>query len=75
MAKPGLGVPTQFVGNRKVARGDIVFAEISAAFWEHPGQVLRSRRSSSGFTRMQSNRGESSFMSPLCERGTLRRKT
>ena len=22
--------------------GDIVFAEISAAFWEHPGQVLRS---------------------------------
>src|SRR5207253_4012167 len=22
--------------------GDIVFAEISAAFWDHPGQVLRS---------------------------------
>jgi Xaa-Pro dipeptidase len=42
MAKPDLGVPTQFVGNRDVARGDIVFAEISAAFWEHPGQVLRS---------------------------------
>jgi Xaa-Pro dipeptidase len=42
MAKPNLGVPTQFVGNRDVARGDIVFAEISAAFWEHPGQVLRS---------------------------------
>jgi Xaa-Pro aminopeptidase len=42
MAKPNLGVPTQFVGNRNVARGDIVFAEISAAFWEHPGQVLRS---------------------------------
>ncbi len=42
MAKPNLGVPTQFVANRKVARGDIVFAEISAAFWEHPGQVLRS---------------------------------
>jgi Xaa-Pro aminopeptidase len=42
MAKPDLGVPTQFVGNRNVARGDIVFAEISAAFWEHPGQVLRS---------------------------------
>ena len=35
-------MPTQFVANRKVARGDIVFAEISAAFWEHPGQVLRS---------------------------------
>src|SRR6202011_2752409 len=42
MAKPDLGVPTQFVGNRDVARGDIVFAEISAAFWEHPGQVQRS---------------------------------
>ena len=42
MARPDLGVPTQFVGNRDVARGDIVFAEISAAFWEHPGQVLRS---------------------------------
>ncbi len=42
MATPNLGVPTQFVGNRNVARGDIVFAEISTAFWEHPGQVLRS---------------------------------
>jgi Xaa-Pro dipeptidase len=42
MAKPDLGVPTQFVGNRNVARGDIVFAEISAAFWEYPGQALRS---------------------------------
>ena len=42
MAAPALGVPTQFVANRKVARGDFVFAEISAAFWEHPGQVLRS---------------------------------
>jgi Xaa-Pro aminopeptidase len=42
MAQPNLGVPTQFVGNRNVSRGDIVFAEISAAFWEHPGQVLRS---------------------------------
>ena len=42
MMQPNLGVPTQFVGNRNVARGDIVFAEISAAFWEHPGQVLRS---------------------------------
>jgi Xaa-Pro dipeptidase len=42
MAHPQLGVPTQFLANHKVARGDIVFAEISAAFWEHPGQVLRS---------------------------------
>ena len=42
MAAPRLGVPTQFVANRKVARGDVVVAEIAAAFWEHPGQVLRS---------------------------------
>jgi len=42
MAEPRIAVPTQFVANRKVERGDIVVAEISAAFWEHPGQVLRS---------------------------------
>ena len=37
-----IAVPTQFPSTRKVAEGDVVFAEISAAFWEHPGQVLRS---------------------------------
>jgi Xaa-Pro dipeptidase len=42
MGNPDLGVPPQFAGNRKAAAGDLVFAEISAAFWEHPGQVLRS---------------------------------
>jgi Xaa-Pro aminopeptidase len=42
MADPHIAVPAQFAANRKVERGDIVFAEISAAFWEHPGQVLRS---------------------------------
>jgi Xaa-Pro dipeptidase len=42
MAEPNLAVPTQFAASRKVRSGDIVFAEISAAFWEHPGQVLRS---------------------------------
>jgi len=42
MAAPRLAVPTQFVANRKVARGDAVVSEISAAFWEHSGQVLRS---------------------------------
>jgi Xaa-Pro dipeptidase len=42
MSDPSIGVPTQFVANRKVNRGDVVVAEISAAFWEHPGQVLRS---------------------------------
>ncbi len=42
MAAPRLGVPTQFVANRNVARGNVVVAEIATAFWEHPGQVLRS---------------------------------
>jgi Xaa-Pro dipeptidase len=42
MSAPRLGVPPQFAANRKVAAGDLVFAEITAAFWEHPGQVLRS---------------------------------
>jgi Xaa-Pro aminopeptidase len=42
MADPALGAPAQFVANRKVNSGDVVVAEISAAFWEYPGQVLRS---------------------------------
>jgi Xaa-Pro aminopeptidase len=42
MADPSIGVPTQFVANRAVNAGDAVVAEISAAFWEYPGQVLRS---------------------------------
>jgi Xaa-Pro dipeptidase len=42
MADPQLGVPTQFASSRRAVAGDIVFAEISAAFWDHPGQVLRS---------------------------------
>jgi Xaa-Pro dipeptidase len=42
MAHPNLAVPTQFASSRRINSGDIVFAEISAAFWEHSGQVLRS---------------------------------
>jgi Xaa-Pro dipeptidase len=42
MHDPHLGAPAQFPSTRKVAKGDIVFAEISAAFWDHSGQVLRS---------------------------------
>src|SRR5262249_55076594 len=42
MPDPQLGVPAQFPPPRRVAKGDIVFAEISAAFWDHSGQVLRS---------------------------------
>jgi Xaa-Pro aminopeptidase len=37
-----LGVPRQFPSMRRVQAGDVVVAEISAAFWDHPGQVLRS---------------------------------
>ena len=42
MGKPQLAVPAQFPSARRVQAGDIVFAEISAAFWDYPGQVLRS---------------------------------
>ena len=42
MNAPDLGVPRQFPRMRRVQGGDVVVAEISAAFWEHPGQVLRS---------------------------------
>ena len=35
-------MPAQFPSTRRVQAGDVVFAEISAAFWDHSGQVLRS---------------------------------
>ena len=35
-------MPRQFATTRRVQKGDVVVAEISAAFWDHPGQVLRS---------------------------------
>src|SRR6266702_2623571 len=42
MHDPQVAVPAQFPSSRRVETGDVVFAEISAAFWDHPGQVLRS---------------------------------
>ena len=42
MSAPDLGVPRQFATTRRVQKGDVAVAEISAAFWDHPGQVLRS---------------------------------
>ena len=42
MNAPDLGVPRQFPRMRQVQAGDAVVAEITAAFWDHPGQVLRS---------------------------------
>jgi Xaa-Pro aminopeptidase len=42
MHAPQVPVPRQFPSRRYVQTGDSVSAEISASFWEHPGQVLRS---------------------------------
>jgi Xaa-Pro dipeptidase len=42
MHDPRIAVPAQFPSRRAVAIGDVVFAEISAAFWDYPGQILRS---------------------------------
>jgi Xaa-Pro dipeptidase len=42
MRDPRIAVPAQFPSNRRVQAGDVIFAEISAAFWDYPGQVLRS---------------------------------
>jgi Xaa-Pro aminopeptidase len=42
MRDPRVAVPRQFPSTRRVRAGDAVVAEISAAFWDHSGQVLRS---------------------------------
>jgi Xaa-Pro dipeptidase len=42
MRDPQVAAPSQFHSSRRVQTGDIVFAEITAAFWDHNGQVLRS---------------------------------
>src|SRR3569623_3086265 len=42
MAASEIGVPRQFATPRKVQAGDAIVAEINAAIWDHPGQVLRS---------------------------------
>ena len=42
MARSDLAVPRQFPSTRRVQAGDVVVAEISAAFFDHSGQVLRS---------------------------------
>jgi Xaa-Pro dipeptidase len=42
MHDPRIAVPRQFPSTRRMRAGDVVVAEISAAFWDHPGQVLRS---------------------------------
>jgi Xaa-Pro aminopeptidase len=42
MESPDCIVPRQFPSSRRIEKGDVVMAEISAAFWDYPGQVLRS---------------------------------
>jgi Xaa-Pro aminopeptidase len=41
MAKPHIYVPPQHHSPRKVKKGDIVFCELSAYWWDYAGQVLR----------------------------------
>jgi Xaa-Pro aminopeptidase len=41
MADPHICVPPQFPSSRKVAKGDVVFCELSASWWDYSGQVLR----------------------------------
>jgi Xaa-Pro aminopeptidase len=42
MDAPECCVPAQFPSARRLRAGDVLFCEISAQFWEYPGQVLRS---------------------------------
>ena len=41
MMAPDLCVPRQFTSRRKIQAGDFVFCELSAAWWDYSGQVLR----------------------------------
>ena len=42
MADPDVCVPSQFHSTRRLQAGDVLFCEISAAYWGYAGQVLRS---------------------------------
>ncbi len=41
MKKPHIHVPPQIHSPRKVKKGDLVFCELSAYWWDYAGQVLR----------------------------------
>jgi Xaa-Pro dipeptidase len=41
MAEPAMAVPAQWPSTRRLAAGDALTCEISASWWDHPGQVLR----------------------------------
>jgi Xaa-Pro aminopeptidase len=42
MEEPHLCVPPQYASSRRVQKGDVVICELSAYWWDYPGQVLRS---------------------------------
>ncbi|MET0566512.1 MAG: M24 family metallopeptidase [Acidimicrobiia bacterium] len=42
MADPSICVPSQFHSTRRLQAGDVLFCEISAAYWGYAGQLLRS---------------------------------
>jgi Xaa-Pro dipeptidase len=41
MAEPGIAAPAQWPSARRLEPGDTLVCEISASWWDHPGQVLR----------------------------------
>jgi Xaa-Pro dipeptidase len=41
MDAPTVGVPAQWPSDRRLTAGDALVCEISASFWDYPGQVLR----------------------------------
>ncbi|HSD76815.1 MAG TPA: M24 family metallopeptidase, partial [Solirubrobacteraceae bacterium] len=41
MDEPGIAAPAQWPSTRRLASGDALVCEVSASFWDHPGQVLR----------------------------------
>jgi Xaa-Pro aminopeptidase len=41
MDAPARAVPAQFPSTRRLREGDVLVTELSASFWDHPGQVLR----------------------------------
>jgi Xaa-Pro dipeptidase len=41
MAAPAMSVPAQWPSARRLQAGDALTCEVSASYWDHPGQLLR----------------------------------
>jgi len=41
MRAPSVSVPAQWASTRRLAEGDVLASEISASYWDYPGQLLR----------------------------------